>query len=182
VIFAESPLAGAFVIDLQRIEDNRGFFARGWCSEEFRAQGLVAAFTQLNVGFSKARGTVRGLHFQVPPYAEAKFVRCTRGAIYDVIVDLRRTSGTFCQWFAVELTASNGRMLYVPEGFAQGYQTLADESEMCYLTSRQYEPKAARGVRFNDPAFSIRWPLDVSVISRADQEWPDFAPTAGFPD
>jgi dTDP-4-dehydrorhamnose 3,5-epimerase len=173
--FTETQLVGAYIVDLQRIGDERGFFARAWCQKEFEAHGLLANISQVNVGFSSRKGTLRGLHFQVPPHAEAKFVRCTRGAIYDVIVDLRPDSPTFRHWVAVELTAENHRMLYVPEGFAQGYQTLSDDAEMCYQTTQFYHAGAASGVRHDDPAFGIEWPLPVSVISEADRTWPDFA-------
>src|ERR1043165_7696064 len=129
---------------------------------------------QLNVGFSHAKGTVRGLHFQEAPHQEAKFVRCTSGGIYDVIVDLRPDSPTRCQWYGIELTADNGLMLYAPEGFAHGYQALADGAEMYYMTSALYASSAARGVRYNDPAFGIEWPLSASVISSQDENWPDY--------
>jgi dTDP-4-dehydrorhamnose 3,5-epimerase len=173
VEFTETKLKGAFLIGLSKIEDERGFFARGWCREEFARHGLNPDVVQLNVGFSHKKGTLRGLHYQNPPQQEAKFVRCTRGAIFDVIVDLRPDSPTHRQWFGAELTPENGLMLYSPEGFAQGYQTLTDDTEMCYLTSGYYLPAAARGVRYNDPAFQISWPLPVAAISDADKNWPD---------
>jgi dTDP-4-dehydrorhamnose 3,5-epimerase len=172
--FTSTPLAGAFVVSLKRIEDDRGFFARGWCRDEFAAHGLVRDMTQLNVGFSHRKGTVRGLHFQLPPHAEAKFVRCTRGAVFDVIVDLRPESPTRGGWFGAELTADNGLMLYAPEGFAHGYQTLADDTETYYLTSSAYAAGSARGVRYDDPAFGIVWPVPVTVVSDADGRWPDY--------
>jgi dTDP-4-dehydrorhamnose 3,5-epimerase len=174
--FTESPLKGAYVVTPRRIEDARGYFARAWCCDEFAAHGLNAAMLQLNVGFSHAKGTVRGMHFQTAPHAEAKFVRCTRGSIYDVIVDLRADSPTRGQWFGVELTADAGTMLYAPEGFAHGYQTLADETEMYYFTTARYAPAAARGVRYDDPALGIAWPLPVTVISDQDRNWPDLQP------
>jgi dTDP-4-dehydrorhamnose 3,5-epimerase len=175
MIFTKTTLDGAYLIDVQRLEDERGFFARGWCADVFREHGLNGNVTQLNVGFSRRAGTLRGLHFQHSPHAEVKIVRCTRGAMYDVIVDLRADSATFGRWFGVELTAENGRTLYVPEGCAQGYQTLLDDTEMYYLTSKPYAPGAAQGVRFDDPAFGIEWPLPVQVISQADRSWPYFA-------
>jgi dTDP-4-dehydrorhamnose 3,5-epimerase len=174
VEFTETKLQGAFLISLRKIVDDRGFFARGWCRDEFAKHGLNPDMVQLNVGFSGKKGTLRGLHFQNPPQQEGKFVRCTRGAIFDVIVDLRRDSPTHRQWLGVELTADNGLMLYSPEGFAQGYQTLVDDSEMYYLTSGYYLPTAASGVRYNDPAFQIAWPLPVESISEADKNWPDY--------
>ena len=172
--FLETPLKGAFVVRLDKIEDERGYFARAWCSEEFLRHGMNPRMVQLNLGFSHRRGTVRGMHYQAVPHAEAKFVRCTRGAIYDVIIDLRQESPTLGQWRGIELTADNGLMVYVPEGFAHGYQTLQDGTEMYYLTSASYAPASARGVRHDDPAFGIEWPLPVSAISVADQNWPDF--------
>ena len=172
--FSEIKLKGAYLVRLQKIEDERGYFARSWCGDEFRRAGLNPGMVQLNVGFNRKRGTIRGMHFQMSPHAEAKYIRCTRGGIYDVIVDLRETSPTFRQWYGMELTAENGLSLYAPEGFAHGYQTLSDETEMCYMTSASYAPGAARGVRWNDPAFDIRWPLPVAVISAQDRGWPDF--------
>jgi dTDP-4-dehydrorhamnose 3,5-epimerase len=174
VIFTPAGLSGVYLVDLRRIEDDRGFFARGWCSREFADHGLNPKLEQINVGFSHHRGTVRGMHFQRPPFEEAKLVRCTRGAIYDVTIDLRHDSPTFRQWLAVELTADNRRMLYVPEGFAHGYQTLVDDTEMYYQTSAAYAPEAASGVRFDDPVFGVTWPLAVTRISQTDRSWPVF--------
>jgi dTDP-4-dehydrorhamnose 3,5-epimerase len=175
--FTEISLKGARVVRLRKIEDERGFFARSWCVEEFQRAGLNPAMVQLNVGFNRQVGTVRGMHFQIPPHVEAKYIRCTRGAIYDVIIDLRESSPTFKQWFGIELTAENGLSLYAPEGFAHGYQALCDNTEMCYMTSALYAAGAARGVRWNDPAFNVRWPLPVSLISAQDGNWPDFSAT-----
>lgn len=172
--FTETHLKGAYTVRIKKIEDERGYFGRAWCSEEFKLHGLTSKMLQLNVGSSHRRGTVRGMHYQLEPHAEAKFVRCTRGAIFDVIVDLRAGSPTAGQWYGSELTPENGLMLYVPEGFAHGYQSLKDETEMYYLTSAIYAPAAARGVRYDDPAFSIKWPLPVSSISEADQKWPQY--------
>jgi len=172
--FTETRLKGAYLVRLKRIEDHRGFFARGFCRDQFLAHGLNANMLQLNIGFSHTKGTLRGLHFQEAPHAEAKFVRCTRGAIHDVIVDVRANSPTRGQWIGVELTADNGTMLYAPEGFAHGYQTFVDNSEMYYLTSAPYSSTASKGVRFDDPAFGIEWPLPVSVISDPDRTWPDY--------
>jgi dTDP-4-dehydrorhamnose 3,5-epimerase len=172
--FTETSLKGAFVVSVKRITDDRGYFGRAWCRDECRQHGLNPDMTQLNVGFSHKKGTVRGMHYQDAPHAEAKFIRCTRGAIYDVIIDLRRHSPTFCNWYGVELTPDSGKMLYAPEGFAHGYQTLTDNAEMYYLTSAAYAPKSAGGVRYNDPVFRISWPEPVTVISPADGNWPDF--------
>ena len=172
--FTETPLKGACVVRLRKIEDDRGYFARAWCRDEFLQQGLNPAMVQLNVGFSHRRGTVRGMHYQLAPHAEAKFIRCTRGAIYDVIIDLREGSPTFGQWYGQELTPDNGLMVYAPEGFAHGYQTLQDDSEMYYFTSAAYAPATARGIRYDDPIVGIKWPLPVSLISNADRNWPGF--------
>jgi dTDP-4-dehydrorhamnose 3,5-epimerase len=172
--FTETSLKGAWLIRLKKNEDERGYFARAWCREEFARHGLNPDMVQLNTGFSRRRGTVRGMHFQVAPNAEAKLIRCVRGAIYDVIVDLRQESPTFRKWLGVEVTADNGLMVYCPEGFAHGYQTLLDDTETYYLTSAPYAPAAARGVRHDDPAFGIKWPLPITIVSLADQGWPAF--------
>lgn len=174
MIFTETGLPGAYVVGIKRIEDDRGFFARGWCRQEFEAAGLNPDLVQINLARSLKQGTLRGLHYQEAPHAEAKLARCTKGAIFDVLVDLRPDSPTFKRWFGLELTADNHQMLYVPEGFAHGYETLTDDAEMCYHTSRFYAASAARGVRYDDPAFGIAWPLAVSVISDADRRWADF--------
>lgn len=174
MIFTETKLDGAFLIDIEERTDERGFFARSWCQKEFEQHGLVPLVVQANISFNHKKGTVRGMHYQASPYEETKLVRCTRGAIYDVIVDLRRGSPTYCQWISAELTADNRRMLFVPEGYAHGFQTLTDATEVCYQVSQFYTPGAERGARFNDPAFSIRWPLDVTVISEKDANWADF--------
>jgi dTDP-4-dehydrorhamnose 3,5-epimerase len=177
VIFRETELAGAYVLELERREDERGFFARAWCRDELAERGLDARVAQANLSWNERRGTVRGLHFQRPPHAEVKLVRCTRGAVYDVIVDLRPGSPTFTSWLGVELSAENGRALYVPEGFAHGYQTLADGSETFYLVSEPYAPSAEGGVRWDDPAFAIEWPEAAErIISEKDRNWPDFVP------
>ena len=173
--FSETPLAGAYVIEPERLVDDRGFFARSWCRREFDALGLDGGLVQANLGFNHKRGTLRGMHYQVAPHQEAKLVGCTRGAIWDVIVDLRADSPTHCKWIGVELTQDNHKMLYVPAGCAHGYQTLADDSELTYQTTAFYAPDAARGVRFDDPAFAIAWPLEVRMISERDRSWPDYA-------
>jgi dTDP-4-dehydrorhamnose 3,5-epimerase len=167
---------GACVIELDRLGDERGFFARSFDRDEFAAHGLKSDFVQCNVSFNGKRGTLRGLHYQASPHEEAKLVRCTRGAIFDVIVDLRKVSGTYLQWIGVELTAENHRMLYVPEGFAHGFQTLEDASEVFYQMSEVFRPEAARGVRWNDPALGITWPLPDPTVSARDADYPDFAP------
>jgi dTDP-4-dehydrorhamnose 3,5-epimerase len=181
MIFTESKLAGAFVIDLQPIEDSRGFFARSWSASEFEDHGLVPRILQANVSFNRFKGTLRGMHRQAQPFAEVKLVRCTRGAIYDVAIDLRPESPTYMQWTAVELTADNRRMFYIPEDFAHGFQTLVDDSEVTYQVSQVYTPEAERGIRFDDPAFNIEWPLPVSVISDKDSTWADFVGSAALP-
>ena len=180
MLFTETELPGAFVIDLQRREDDRGFFARAWCEEEFRAHGLDTRVSQCNVSFNDRAATLRGLHYQVEPHAEVKLVRCTRGAIFDVIVDVRPDSATYTKWIGVELTADNGRLLYVPEGFAHGYVTLEPATETFYQVSVPYAPGAERGARWNDPAFGIDWP-DVGelVMSEKDRTWPDFRVDGG---
>jgi len=174
MIFSETRLKGSFVIELERLEDARGFFARTWCQREFEAHGLEPRLAQCNVSVSKARGTLRGLHYQVAPYAEAKLVRCTSGSIYDVVVDLRRESPTFTQHIAVTLTGENHKMLYVPKGFAHGFLTLEDNTAVFYQMSEFYSPEHSRGVRWNDPAFGIAWPLAAGVISDRDRSYPDF--------
>jgi dTDP-4-dehydrorhamnose 3,5-epimerase len=174
MIFTETKLKGAFVIDLEKRGDDRGFFARVFCRNEFEAHGLNSFVAQANTSYSKQCGTLRGMHFQRAPHQEAKLVRCTRGALHDVIVDLRRDSPTFREWVGVDLTAENYRMLYVPEGFGHGFQTLSEDTEVTYLVSEYYEPQAEGGVRFNDPAFGIEWPVEVTEMSEKDRNWPDF--------
>lgn len=171
--FVETSLKGAYVVQVRRIEDHRGFFGRIWCEQEFADHGLTSRMVQMNVGFNPRKGTLRGMHFQRAPHQEAKLIRCTRGALLDVIIDLRPGSPTEGQWVGVELTAANATMLFAPEGFAHGYQTLADDTEMYYMTSGVYAAAAATGVRYDDPAFNIQWPLPVSAISDADRNWPD---------
>jgi dTDP-4-dehydrorhamnose 3,5-epimerase len=173
--FTETKLKGAYFIDIKKIEDERGFFARGWCQNEFKTFNLNPNLAQLNIGFSHKRGTLRGMHFQTSPWEEAKLVRCTKGAIYDVIIDLRRDSPTHKQWIGVELTEENHRMLYAPEGFAHGYQTLADNTEIYYQTSQFYAPEFATGVRYDDPAFGIVWILPVEIVSNQDRLWPAYS-------
>jgi dTDP-4-dehydrorhamnose 3,5-epimerase len=173
--FRESPLKGAFVIELEPREDQRGFFARTWCQREFEAQGLKPHIVQGNISRNRTRGTLRGLHFQAAPYAESKLVQCVRGAIFDVIVDLRDESPTYRQWTALELTADNGIVLFVPEGFAHGFQTLEDDTDVYYLVTEFYTPGFERGVRWDDPALGIDWPnVEQRVMSDKDRSWPLF--------
>jgi dTDP-4-dehydrorhamnose 3,5-epimerase len=175
MVFTETKLKGAFVIDLERLEDERGFFARTFCADEFQTRGLNARLRQCNISFNKTRGTLRGMHWQDPPHTECKLVRVTRGAIYDVFIDLRANSPTFKQYLAVELTADNGREVYVPEGFAHGFQTLEDNTEVFYQMSAAHAPGLARGVRWNDPVFGIEWPeVERRIINERDASYPDF--------
>ena len=174
MLFQPTNLAGAYRIDLQKVEDERGFFARAWCVEEFAEHSLDTELVQCNISFSKERGTLRGMHYQRSPFAETKLVRCIKGAIYDVIIDLRPTSPTFLQWTSVTLSAENRTMLYVPKGFAHGFQTLEDQTEVFYQMSDFYAPESAAGLRWNDAQFKIEWPLAVTVMSARDQHYPDF--------
>ncbi len=174
MIFTETKLSGAYIIDVKKIEDDRGFFGRAWCKKEFEEHGLNANAVQANVSFNKQKGTLRGMHFQLAPFSETKTVRCTAGAIYDVIIDLRPNSPTFKQWIGVELTEQNFKMLYVPEGFAHGFMTLADNSAVHYMVTEFYSPGAESGVRYNDPAFNIKWPMEATVVSEKDKLHPLF--------
>jgi dTDP-4-dehydrorhamnose 3,5-epimerase len=175
VKFTETRLKGAFLVTPEPIEDERGFFARAFCRKEFDAHGLNPAMAQCNISFNHATGTLRGMHYQAPPFAETKLVRCTMGSICDAIVDIRRDSPTFGQWIAVELSARNRNMLYVPEGFAHGYLTLEDNTEVFYQVSQFYSREHERGFRWNDPTFSIEWPMSPRVISPKDRSYADFA-------
>ena len=174
MLFTETKLKGAFIIEPERLVDERGFFARTWCHREFAARGLNPRLVQMSIVFSKKKGTLRGMHYQVAPYEEVKIARCTRGAIYDVIIDLRPESPTFKESVGVILSAENRTMLYVPERFAQGYQTLEDDTEVLYQMSEFYVPECARGVRWNDSAFAIEWPPAERIIVERDQNYPDF--------
>jgi dTDP-4-dehydrorhamnose 3,5-epimerase len=174
VVFTETQLPGAYIIEPERREDARGFFARVWCQRELDEHGLSTRVAQVNVAFTPRRGGLRGLHYQLAPRREVKVVRCTMGALFDVILDLRPESPTYKRWVAVQLTAENRRMAYVPEGCAHGCQSLVDNTEMYYLTSEFYAPELARGVRHDDPQFDIQWPLSVTTISDADRCWPDY--------
>jgi dTDP-4-dehydrorhamnose 3,5-epimerase len=174
MIFKDTGIDGVWVIEPERHEDERGFFARTWDPDEFAERGLNPELAQCSISFNRARGTLRGLHYQAPPHEEAKLVRCTAGSIFDVAVDLRPDSSTFRDWFGVELSAENRRSLYVPEGCAHGFLTLADDCEVHYQISQAYVPEAGRGVRWNDPLFAIRWPGEVVVITERDGSYPDF--------
>jgi dTDP-4-dehydrorhamnose 3,5-epimerase len=174
VVFTETRLTGAFWIDVDRLEDERGFFARTWCRREFAAHGLKSDFVQANISRNRARGTLRGMHYQENPHQEAKLVRCARGAVYDVIIDLRPESATFLGHLGMVLSEDSYRAIYVPEGFAHGFLTLTDGAEVVYEMSEYYAPAASRGVRWNDPLFGIQWPEPVVVISERDRAYPDF--------
>lgn len=174
--FFELEIPGTFRVEPEPIADDRGFFARTFCQDEFAAHGLESVFAQCNVSWNRRRGTVRGMHYAVPPAAESKLVRCTRGAIHDVVLDLRPTSPTFAQAIALRLDPENRHALYIPVGVAHGFQTLADDTEVLYQMSTAYDAACARGVRWNDPAFAIKWPLEISIISDRDLAFVDFAP------
>lgn len=181
MIFQETPIPGAFLIDLEKRGDDRGFFARAFCTGEFAAHGLITEFVQVNNSLTAHKGTLRGMHYQLPPKAETKLVRCIRGALYDVILDLRPGSPTFGQSFGAELTAENRRMMYVPKGFAHGFLTLADDTEAFYFVDESYGPEAERGVRWDDPRFAIVWPSPPAVLSDKDKSWRDFDPSWHLP-
>jgi len=174
--FSETPLAGAFVIEPEPVHDERGFFARTFCEQEFAAYHLETRFKQHSSSLNVHAGTLRGMHFQADPYGEVKLVTCLTGAVFDVIVDLRERSASYGEWYGVVLSAANRRRLYIPKGLAHGFQTLEDDTELFYMISENYEPKAARGLRHDDPALGIRWPLPVSSMSEKDRAWPDFVP------
>lgn len=175
MLFIQTPLQGAYVVDLEKIQDERGFFARVFCAQEFEQHGLKPVIAQANLSFNHRKGTMRGLHYQLTPAAETKLVRCISGAIWDVIVDMRPDSETYLQHFGVELSTSNRRALYVPEMFAHGYLTLTDGAEVIYSVGELYTPGAERGIRYDDPALGIDWPIKVSVISRKDTSWAPFS-------
>ena len=176
MIFTETKLKGAYLVEVKKIEDNRGFFGRAWCQKEFEDQGLNGNVVQINTSFTHKKGTMRGLHYQVDPYQETKFIRCTKGSIWDVIIDLRPKSPTFMQWVGHELSADNYKMVYVPENFAHGFVTLEDNSEVYYPVTTFYTPGAERGIRWNDPAFNIAWPVEVEIVTEKDGNHPDFDP------
>ena len=174
MLFKETKLKGAFVVELEPFEDERGFFTRSFCRKEFEKQGLNSNIVQCNISYNKKKGTLRGMHYQVAPYEEAKLVSCTNGSIYDVIIDLRPNSPTYCKWIAVELSANNHKMFYIPEGFAHGFQTLKDNTTVFYQMTEFYHPKSAKGIRWNDSAFQIKWPISDLIISEKDRDYPDF--------
>jgi dTDP-4-dehydrorhamnose 3,5-epimerase len=176
--FEPTMVTGVLLVEQERHQDERGFFARTWCADELSARGLDARLAQTSVAFNHLRGTLRGLHYQAPPHAEAKLVRCTSGALFDVAVDLRPDSPTFRRWVGVELTPENGRALYIPAGCAHGCQTLADRTEVLYHISAGHHPASARGVRWDDAAFGIQWPLPVAVIAARDRHYPDLDPAS----
>jgi dTDP-4-dehydrorhamnose 3,5-epimerase len=171
MIFTETCLKGAFVIDLERLEDQRGFFARSWCEREFAGHHLETKWVQANISYNKKKGTLRGMHFQVSPHEEEKLVRCIRGKLFDVIVDFRQGSDTFKKWFGVELSAENRRMIYIPKEFAHGFVTMDDDNEVFYLMSEFYAPGYGRGIRWDDPAIGIIWPEKITVISDQDKNY-----------
>ena len=174
MVFKETILKGAYIIELEPTEDERGFFARSFCKKEFEERGLNCNLVQCNISYSKKKGTLRGMHYQAVPCQETKIVSCIRGTIYDVAVDLRLSSPTYCQWFAVELSADNHKMLYIPESFAHGFQTLEDNTEVFYEMAQFYNPESARGLRWDDPVFKIEWPLSVKIISDKDSCYQNF--------
>ena len=174
--FIETPLAGCYVVELEKRGDDRGFFARAWCQNEFADLGLPESFVQVNMSASSEAGTLRGFHWQVEPHAEAKYVRCVKGSIFDVAIDVRPDSPTYTQWFGVELSASNRSALFVPAGFAHGYQTLGPDTELLYQSSAFYAPEAERGARWDDPLFGVEWPIATPTLSEKDQSWPNFVP------
>ena len=174
MIFTETRLKGAYIIKPEQLKDKRGFFARTWCRREFEIHGLNSRLFQCNISYNKKKGTLRGMHYQIPPSEEAKLVRCTMGSVYDVLIDIRPGSPTYKEWFSVELTADNRKMVYIPEGFCHGFITLKDHTEVFYQMSEFYAPDCARGIRWNDPAFGIVWPEKVMLISERDRSYPDF--------
>jgi dTDP-4-dehydrorhamnose 3,5-epimerase len=176
MIFTQTPLRDAFVLDLERLEDERGFFARTWCGKEFAAHGLNARLAQCSTSMTKKRGTLRGMHYQTVPFEEAKLVRCTRGSVHDVIVDIRPESSTYSRWFEIVLSADNRKSVYVPEGFAHGFLTLEDDTEVFYQISQHYSAEHARGFRWDDPLFGIKWPFEPGIMSERDRTYADFSP------
>jgi dTDP-4-dehydrorhamnose 3,5-epimerase len=173
--FSETKLPGVYIIEVECLDDERGYFARTFCREEFEKHGLNSSVAQCNLSYNRKKGTLRGMHYQVAPYGEAKLITCITGSVYDVVVDLRSDSMTYCGWLATELSArGRRRMLYIPEGLAHGFQTLEDHSEVFYQMSQFYVPGSARGVRWNDPAFGIQWPEDRRILSERDGNFPDF--------
>lgn len=175
MIFKELQLDGVYTVDLEPKEDSRGFYARAWCRDEFGSKGLATDFAQINISYTHKKGTVRGLHYQLPPYGEVKLVRCVRGTIFDVVIDMRPESPTYRQWLGIELSAENRRALYVPENFAHGFVSLTDDCELIYSISSEYHPESERGIRYNDPSIGIQWPIDIDIVSEKDRNLPDLA-------
>jgi dTDP-4-dehydrorhamnose 3,5-epimerase len=176
MIFTETKLKGAFVIEIKQLTDDRGFFGRSWCKREMDEHGLNGNVVQANTSFSKLKGTIRGFHFQEHPNEETKLIRCTKGAIYDVFIDLRKDSPTYMQWCGVELTEDNYKMVYIPENFAHAFLTLKDNTEVYYLVTNYFTPQAEGGIRYDDPSFNIPWPVPVMVVSDKDKSHPNFTP------
>ena len=174
MIFTETKIKGVYIIEPELLTDERGFFARSFCKDEFRNHGLETDIVQCNISYNKKKGTLRGMHYQAPPFEEAKIVSCTKGSIYDVVVDLRKDSPTYCQWVATELNEKNFKMIYIPRGCAHGFQTLDDEVVVYYQMTEFYHPEYARGVRWNDPTIGIVWPFSVGIISEKDQNYGNF--------
>ncbi len=174
MIFEKTKLKDVHIVKLETLTDERGFFARSWCKKEFAEHGLVNDYVQTNLSFNRLKGTLRGMHYQVEPYGETKLVRCIKGAIYDVVIDLRKQSNTYLEWLGVELNEENRDMLYIPKGFAHGFITLEDNTEVYYQMSEYYKPEAARGLRYDDPTFNIRWPVAVEEIAEKDLAWSSF--------
>ncbi len=173
--FIETPLKDSYIIEIEPIADERGFFARTWCENEFKKRGLNPKIVQCNISFNNKKGTLRGMHYQAKPHEEAKLVRCTRGSIYDVIIDLREDSSSYKQWFGIELNQENNKMLYIPEGFAHGFQTLENNSEVFYQMSNFYYPESSKGVSYKDPCLKISWPLEITLISEKDRLFPNIS-------
>lgn len=171
MLFKETIISGVYIIELEKKYDERGFFARTWCKNEFKEQGLESELAQCNLSYNKKCGTLRGMHYQIAPYGETKLVSCISGAIYDVIIDLRKESPTYEKWYSVELTAENGLMLYIPKGIAHGFQTLKDKTSVFYQMSEFYHPESARGIRWDDVKFNIKWPIAEKIISEKDQSY-----------
>lgn len=174
MLFIETKLKGSFIIDIEKLEDERGFFGRSWCVNEMQKHGIKVNILQANVSFNKLKGTLRGMHYQIAPHQEAKLVRCSRGSIFDVIIDLRKDSPTYKEWIGVELSQDNYKMLYIPEDFAHGFITLEDNTEVSYLMSEIYIPVAGATIRWNDPLFNINWPFEPTTLSEKDGSQPDF--------
>jgi dTDP-4-dehydrorhamnose 3,5-epimerase len=173
--FNSTDIDGLYYVDIDRLEDDRGFFGRAFCRQEFKEKGLESEVCQANISYNQSAGTLRGMHYQKPPYQESKFIRCIRGSIYDVAIDLRKNSPTYCHWFGIELSDENRTALFVPKDFAHGFLTLTDDTEVIYMVSQSYAPNAEAGVRWDDPFFGISWPVNPSLVSSKDAQWPDFS-------